>query len=255
MIRFRKKDRVTKRATTKKMATGFTIMIIPDSSDSAKTTEISYDRLVKMIFGAVAVTIIMVGLIISMMMHNYRLKQALSDYETVIAEQNLSNEKLSKTIDSLSERIEDDQIAFEKIQKTIDEQAEAANEAAREAAIPSGVPIKGAHFITVDDPFVDTEGKTTGIVLSSGVGAIVVATGSGVVENISKDEFYGTKVVVNHNNGYKTIYRIQTTPSCVKGQQVKRNDMLTTFTADGLIAYEVIENDKPIDPRSVMVVE
>lgn len=255
MINFKRQKKEKKRATTKKLATGFTVMIIPDSSDSTRITEITYDRLVKMIFGAIAVAIIMVGLIVSMMMHNYRLKQTLTGYEEAIEQQNQTNETLAKTIENLYERIEEDQKAFEKIQKTIDEQTEAANEAAREAAIPSGIPVKGASFVTVDDPFADGEGKTGGLVLSAGAGAIVVATGSGVIENISKDEYYGMKIVINHNNGYRTIFRLQEKPSCAKGQKIKRNDMLTTFTADGLIAYEITKDGVNVNPRDIMIVE
>ena len=42
------------------------MLLIPNSSDAAKTIEISYDRLLQLLSGAVAIGIIIVGLMGSM---------------------------------------------------------------------------------------------------------------------------------------------------------------------------------------------
>lgn len=253
---FDMKSEKTKRAATKKFPSGFTIMVIPDSADEAKTIELSYDRLVKMFAGAVAVSIILVGLIISMMVHNYSLKSSLAETETTVAELKDINVRLGKTVASLDEQVKEDKEAFDKIESTIDRQEKEITEAAIEAAIPSGVAVKSASAVIVVDPNKDNgNAASNGVVFSTTTGAVIVATGAGVIETVSNDDYYMKKIVINHNNGYKSVYRIPNDVTCIEGMEVKRNDMLAVLTADGYFAYEVIQDGVYIDPRSIMVKE
>jgi len=253
---FSKKEKKEKRAATKRQTSGFTVLIIPDSTDATKTTELTYDRLVKMFAGAIAVTIILVGLIVSMMYHNYRLKSTLSEAQNSITELKDVNARLGKTITSLDEQVKEDKEAFDKIEKTIDNKEREVNEAAIEAAIPAGIPIKSASSVLVTDP---NEGKkaegTNGVVFSTTAGAVVVATGTGRIESITDDVFYLKKVTINHGNGYKSVYRIPNDVTCNVGVEVKRNDMLAVLTEDGYVAYEITLNGELVDPKQVMVAE
>lgn len=255
MALFTKKEKKKKRAETKRFPTGFTLMIIPDSSDPTKATEITYDRLVKMFAGAVATTIILVGLIISMMVHNYRLKGALEESQTTITELKDVNVKLGKTITSLNEQVEEDKEAFDKIEMSIDKQEKEVTEALIEAAIPSGVPIKSASAVLIADPFGDTNAASNGLVFQTTAGAVIVATGTGLIEDISNDNIYTKRIVIDHGNGYKTIYHIPNDVTCSIGSEVKRNDMLAVFIEDGCVSYEITKDGVYVDPKSMMITE
>lgn len=250
---FKKNEKKVKRATTKKLAMGYTIMIIPDSTDAPKTTEITIDQLVKLFAGAIAAAIIVIGLIASMIYHNYTLKKSLNESKASIEELADINARLGETISSLNDQVIEDQRAFNKIQATIDEQEQIADQAAVEAAIPSAMPIKGNGAVAVEDPYDSIEeGASTGIVFSAIAGTIVVATGSGVVESIEPDVAYMNRITVNHENGYKTLYRIPCEASVSVGNYLSRNDMLASLGQDGFVAYEIVYNGEVIDPQQVI---
>lgn len=253
---FKKREKSQKRAETKVFPTGFTLMIIPDSSDTTKTKSVTYDMMVKFIAGGVAIAIIVVGLIISMMVHNYSLKSRLNDAEETIEELKDVNARLGKTITSLNNQVEEDKEAFNKIEETINAQEKEAILAAEEAALPLGVPIKNASSIIVVDPNAGIVGaQSQGVVFSTTAGAVVVATGQGVVESVTDDIFYIKKIIINHNNGFKTVYRIQNDVTVKEGAVVNRNDMIGVLSEDGLVSYEMTRDGKQIDPRDVMVAE
>ena len=242
-----------KRTATKKVATGFTIMLIPDSSDVPKSAEISFDRLVRWVSAAIAVAIIMIGLFASTLVHNHALKKALAESERSIHEIEDVNVKLGQTIDALNGQLKSNQETFDKIQATINEQKEELTDAMVNAAIPDSIPVKGAAAVIVNDPNIeDGEAASNGIVLSTTAGAVVVASGSGTVESVSDDVFYSKKIVIDHGNGYKSTYRIQGDTSVKSGANVAKNDMLCVMTQDGMVSFEVSEDGVYIDPKVLL---
>lgn len=253
---FNKKEKLQKRAQTKAFPSGFTIMLIPDSSDEAKSKSITYDMLVKYIAGGISIAIIVIGLVISMMVHNYTLKGKLNEANETIDELKDVNVRLGKTITSLNNQVEEDKAAFNKIEETISAQEQEAIMEAEEAALPIGVPVKSASSVVVVDPNAGIVGaQSNGIVFSTTAGAVIVATGQGVIESVTDDIFYTKKIIINHNNGFKSVYRIQNDVTCKEGATVRRNDMIGVLTEDGLISYEITRDGKQIDPRDVMITE
>lgn len=113
------KEKKTKRADTKRATTGFTMLLIPNSSDAAKTIEISFDRLLQLFTGAVAVAIIVIGLLCSMVVHNHKLKTSLEDAESSVRELKSNNMQLESTVSSLNDQIAADKEVFSKIEDTI----------------------------------------------------------------------------------------------------------------------------------------
>ena len=90
------------------------MLLIPNSSDSAKTVEITYDRLLQLITGAVAIAIIIISLIISMMVHNHKLKNSLDEAEKSVRELASNNKMLEDTVDALNGQIDADKEIFSK---------------------------------------------------------------------------------------------------------------------------------------------
>ena len=256
MIWNKNKKENTKRADTKKQTTGFTMLLIPNSSDAAKTVEITYDRLLQYFTGAVAIAIIVVGLLCSMLVHNHRLKKSLEGAESSIEELRSSNSMLAGTVDSLNEQIEADKEVFSQIEDSISRKEEEEAASAQEAAIPNEVPIKNAAAILVEDPYADTAGgQTAGIVFSTTKGAVVAATAEGVVTHVDSDEnnpYYKRGIVVDHGNGYITYYRMSGDVSIEEGATVSKNDVLAVLTDDGFVAYEMKKDGEFIDPREVI---
>ncbi len=256
MIWNKDKKENTKRADTKKQTTGFTMLLIPNSSDSAKTVEITFDRILQVITGAVAIAIIVIGLLCSMLVHNHRLRRSLEGAQGSIDELRATNQILEGTVDSLNEQIEADKEVFSQIEDSITKKEEEEAASAEEAAVPNEIPIKNAAAILVEDPYAGKNGgQTTGIVFSTIKGAVVAAAAEGVVTHVDSDEnnpFYKRGIVVDHQNGYITYYRLNGDVSIEEGASVAKNDVLAVLTDDGFVAYEMKKDGEFIDPREVI---
>lgn len=252
MTLIKKKEKTEKKKSGKNYATGFTLLIIPNSSDEAKTTEISYDTLVKYFAAFIAAMIIIVGLIASMMVHNYRLKESIAFQEDCVAQLSETNEELNATIEGLNKQISADREAFSKIEDTISQKEEEAQEEKEKAALPSIVPIKGKSALAVEDPFADNEqARSFGLVFSTLGGAVIIATGDGVIEDVQQieaDEGYNCFVMIDHGNGYKSFYRFLGDVSVKKGDSLMREDVVGIQKEDGFVSYEISENGKFVDP-------
>jgi murein DD-endopeptidase MepM/ murein hydrolase activator NlpD len=233
------------------------MLLIPNSSDAAKTIEISYDRLLQLLSGAVAIGIIIVGLMGSMIYHNHKLKNSLEAAEQSVNELNESNTELEETVSVLNDQIEADKEVFSKIEDTISKREEEEALEAEQATIPNEIPVKNARAILVDDPYKDSNGgQTNGIVFSTIKGAVVAAAAEGVVTHVDSDDenpFYNRGIVIDHENGYVTYYRLNGDVSIEEGSTVMKNDVLAVLTEDGYIAYEIKQNGEFIDPRSMIV--
>lgn len=256
MIWNKSKEKKTKRADTKRPTTGFTMLLIPNSSDAAKTVEITFDRLLQMFTGAVAVAIIVIGLLLSMMVHNHKLKTSLEDAENSVKELKSTNTELESTVSSLNDQIAADKEVFSKIEDTISRKEEEEAVTAAAAAVPDEIPIRNANAIVVDDPYAGTNGgETGGIVFSTVEGAVVVASADGVITHVDSDDnnpYYTRGIVIDHENGYITYYRLNGDVTAKEGYAVIKGDVLAMLPTAGYVAFEVKKDGEFIDPRTVL---
>ena len=232
------------------------MLLIPNSSDSARTVEITYDRLLQLLTGAVAIAIIVIGLIVSMMVHNHKLKNTPDAAKQSVSELSANNAVLEQTVASLNEQIDADKKAFSKIEDTISRKEEEEAASAEEAALPVELPIKNAKAVLVEDPFEDSNGgHTNGIVFSTTKGAVVTATAEGDVIHVDSDEnnpFYTRGIVIDHGNGYITYYRMNGDVSTEEGMRVVQNDVIAVLTEDGYVAYEIKKDGSFVDPKTMI---
>lgn len=256
MIWNKSKKENVKRAETKKLTTGYTVLLIPNSSDAARTIEISFDRILQIITGAVAVALIVVSLVISMMVHNHKLKNTIEETRAGMTELTQTNSELEDEIATLNEQIETDREVFSKIEDTISKKEEEVAASAQEAAIPTEIPIKNANAVLVEDPYADSEGGATmGLVFSTVKGALVVASGDGVAIHVDSDDenpYYTRGIVVDHGNGYITYYRLNGEVSVEEGAHVLRGDVMAVLDEDGYVAYETKKDGEFVDPTQLL---
>ena len=256
MIWNKSKKENTKRAETKKLTTGYTVLLIPNSSDAARTIEISFDRILQIFTAAVAVAIIVIGLVISMMVHNHKLKNTIADARASVSELTEANEALEDKVASLNDQIDADREVFSKIEDTISKKEEEVAASAQEAAIPGEVPIKNANAILVEDPYADSEGGATmGLVFSTLKGALIVASADGNVIHVDSDEenpYYKRGIVIDHGNGYITYYRLNGEVSVGEGAFVSRGDVMAVLDDDGYVAYEIKKDGTFVDPKELI---
>ena len=155
--------------------------------------------------------------------------------------------------DALQEKIDEQDAKIEMLSITIQDQTQQIAELQAQIAeqsVPTDYPLTGSASMTVitdGDPmgeFTATEGST------------VVAAGKGVVTAVEEDEVYGNRVVIDHGNGYVSIYRNKGESQVKAGDEVASGTTLFMVTEDNRqLGYQIKENDVYIDPTTIIAIK
>ncbi len=155
--------------------------------------------------------------------------------------------------DALQEKIDEQDAKIEMLSITIQDQTQQIAELQAQIAeqsVPTDYPLTGSASMTViteGDPMVEftaTEGST------------VVAAGKGVVTAVEEDEVYGNRVVIDHGNGYVSIYRNKGESQVKEGDEVASGTTLFMVTEDNRqLGYQIKENDVYIDPTTIIAIK
>lgn len=231
-----------------KRTTRYTVMLIPDSTDNARSFELTFDQLMRWGVSAAAVIIVVVSLLISSAVKNYKLAHGDGGVKAQIAELENENALLSQEKEELNAQVASLSGALE----TKQNEEQKAEEAALAEAVPTGLPLDGTAVL-IQDPNAP-EGQTTGRVVFTAIsGTAVVAAGSGTVTEVTADADYGNVVVIDHGNGYQTTYRTAASIRVKAGAEVRQNEVIGVMTEDdGLLAYEIVKDGAPVDPLEIM---
>lgn len=114
-----------------------------------------------------------------------------------------------------------------------------------ENAMPKGFPLSGTATMeeTTDQ---DDQPMLT---FTAAEGVNVVSTGTGTVISVDADEQYGNKIVIDHGNGYQSVYRNAGTPLVKTGEELGKGYILFTVGEDNTeLGYEILQNEEIIDP-------
>lgn len=134
-----------------------------------------------------------------------------------------------------------------------------------EKSEPTGYPLSGtADYELKTEPATKEDGTPTtlvGLEFKAPEGTIVTATGAGMVTDVHEELAYGYQVVVDHGNGYISIYRSGTQPLVKLGDEVSRGAALFVMnpkdeddTAATVLYYQINRNGEYIDPTDVLVI-
>ncbi len=234
-----------------KKTSRYTVLLIPDSTDHSKTFELTFDHILRLIVAVIAVMIVLISLLISSALKNYRLKHDDT--------KQLEIDRLNREIEELNEEkaeLYDQVVSLTNVVATKQENEKAIEQEKAAMAVPNGYPIAG-YALIVQDPTVETGEKVKGrAVFNTIIGTAIVASGDGKITSISEDEFFGTQIIIDHGNGYRTVYRSAGSLKVTEGDEVNRQEVLFVITEeDSLFAYEVIKNGEAIEPLGFMDVQ
>ena len=91
------------------------------------------------------------------------------------------------------------------------------------------------------------------VIFGANHGAKVMAAGSGTVIGVEDDIDYGKKVVIDHGNGYKTVYRYNDTPKVKEGDDILQGQLLFEVNfVTSKVGYQIMYDDEYINPMDVM---
>jgi murein DD-endopeptidase MepM/ murein hydrolase activator NlpD len=122
--------------------------------------------------------------------------------------------------------------------------------------LPVGSPLDGrinSGFGYRKDPFRSSIGFHSGVDIDAKFGDPVVATADGVVKKTGWQGSYGKTVVLQHEEGFETIYGHLSKISVEEGQKVKVGEVIgkagNTGRSTGThLHYEVVKDGKRVNP-------
>ncbi len=155
--------------------------------------------------------------------------------EWLITQKAEQKEELTKVSAALDDKVAQEKKRDEEIAKSF---------------IPSGFPLTGKASYNESEKELEGNPVTW---FEAEQGTSVIATAKGTVSSIAGSDTTGYIVMVDHGNGYFTVYRNSAKP------EVKEDDDVTTDTElfkieqwNGKLGYQIIENESYIDPLSLM---
>lgn len=174
------------------------------------------------------------------------LKDARSQIvDQIVTINNLTDENEALTVenDSLSSKVT---VLSETVsRKTATE--DAVSQETVENALPKGFPLSGSATMEA------AEGEEPALVFTTSKGVNIITTGTGTVLSVDADTEYGTKIVIDHENGYYSIYRNNGTALVKTGEKLGKGYILFSVGEDNqTLAYQIQQNEQYIDPMQMI---
>lgn len=167
-----------------------------------------------------------------------------------------SQEETVKRLEAEKAAWEEEKKALVEENETLRQTAETAKEEPEpkedesEAAIPRRYPSSGVSAVLApyseDTPYLSINTHTEGN---------IIATGSGLVAQVTSDDTYPVIIEVEHEKGYKTRYMCRQEAEVLtsEGALVEAGDTLFTITVDdSQLDYQITYEGTPIDPLTVI---
>jgi murein DD-endopeptidase MepM/ murein hydrolase activator NlpD len=128
------------------------------------------------------------------------------------------------------------------------------------ASAPSLWPLQGpimSSFGERSDPFNGEGTFHRGVDISGGYGQAIISPADGVIVEAEVHNGYGKTIVINHGNGYNTLFGHMSGYAVAVGQHVQRGDVIGYVGLSGRstgphVHYEVHINDIPVNPHKYM---
>ena len=122
--------------------------------------------------------------------------------------------------------------------------------------LPAGWPIIGRlmdGFGHRMDPFSGEGAMHTGVDISAPMGTPIKATADGIVMYANWNAGYGRCVIVDHGNGYQTLYGHMSHIDVVDGQEIRQGEVVGLVGSSGRstgthVHYEVRVHSTPVNP-------
>jgi murein DD-endopeptidase MepM/ murein hydrolase activator NlpD len=124
----------------------------------------------------------------------------------------------------------------------------------------SYLPVEGSitsPFGKRQHPTTKVDEIHTGMDIDAKLGTEVKVIFDGVVEKVEDDQSLGLVVVVDHGNGYKSIYGHLSEVKTNVGDNVKKGDIIALTGNSGVstgphLHFEIQLNDQPVDPQEFL---
>jgi murein DD-endopeptidase MepM/ murein hydrolase activator NlpD len=131
--------------------------------------------------------------------------------------------------------------------------------------LPTLPPVGGDALATREfgyspDPFTGRKALHAGVDFSQQAGAAILASGGGVISDVSKDLLWGNCIRIDHGRGVETFYAHLQDVQVKRGQKVIRGQPIGTMGMTGVatgvhLHYELTVRNAKVDPMNYFLPE
>jgi murein DD-endopeptidase MepM/ murein hydrolase activator NlpD len=119
---------------------------------------------------------------------------------------------------------------------------------------PTSWPLTERGFVT--QTLMEGEAEHAGVDIAVPSDAYVRAAGPGTVVDVGEDRVYGNFVLLDHGDGFRSLYAHASTTFVERGQQVRRNEVIALTGSTGRstaphLHFEILMNGEPVDPLTL----
>ena len=184
---------------------------------------------------------------------NQKMNQKLEAYEKTVGELEEARAQLEKDKEGLIQELEGLNSKIVILSDTITQMKETEEEltaAVEKYATPTLVPITGSATI---EEILEPEAIS---IFQAAEGAVVVSTASGRVAEIGEDSEFGHRIVIDHGNGYTSVYRNKGEPVVATGDSIAQGGTLFVIGKKNKeLGYQITKDGAYVKPSEVMEIK
>lgn len=230
----------------KRIADYHVLLVPKEESTEAKKFSFSMKPVAAVCLGIVLIIAIVLFYCYYLSNHLVEANQSVNELREQVEELTQQNDTLTTQNTELNEKVS---ILSDTVNSKVKEEEEREAELAK-AFTPTGFPLKGTASYKEDETSLD--GQPIAI-FEAPQGTGVIATAQGTVSSIAGNDESGYIVMIDHGNGYYSVYRNGSKPKVEEGDEVTTStELFIIETGHEELGYQIIENDAYIDPLSLM---
>lgn len=223
-----------------KRKTKYALLLVTEKDDGTMNQHTISTTLVEIV--AAILFVIAVVVICKCVYDSITIKDARREIvEQIVTINNLTDENEALTVENatLTSKIT---VLSETVSKKAATE-DAISQEAVESALPKGFPLSGSATME------EVKDGEPMLVFKASEGINVVSSGTGAVISVDADEEYGTKIVIDHGNGYQSVYRNNGTPLVKNGEELGKGYILFTIEEENTeLGYQIMQDEQYIDP-------
>ncbi len=240
-------------------------LVVPDDGRATWTLRLSYRRL-RLLAGVAAVGALALALMAGSWWYFAARATRAAQLEARVAELELERVRIGEVAAELEEL----EAAYERLRSMFGPAPGGASGplwlpppsgrgsrvgAADPGALPSSWPLTEPGFLT--QGLLEGGADHPGVDIAVPTGSYVRAAGPAVVDQAGEDEVYGRFLVLDHGNGYSTLYGHASELLVQQGDSVRRNEVIALSGSTGRstaphLHFEVLRDGEPVDPMTVV---
>lgn len=158
-------------------------------------------------------------------------------------------EELATEAEQLVSENEELQEKVEILSDTVNDKVQQETRAAQ-SHIPTGFPLRGSA--SYNEQETELDGNPIAI-FQAPIGTSVIATANGTVSSTAGSADTGYIVMIDHGNGYFSVYRNGAEPKVKEGDEVtKATELFSIDAGHEELGYQIIQDNIYIDPLGLM---